>query len=54
MTDPVNVAIFITISAAVIGMFFRIEHRLTKVETTLAFIKDNLNGCRQTSEGHTK
>ena len=43
-----------TAGAAVIGMFIRIEHRLTKVETKLCFIKENILGCQQSSEDPTK
>ena len=48
--DPITIGISITIGAAVIGMFFRIEHRLTKVETTLHFIQENITGCQPHSD----
>ena len=52
--DPLTVGISVTIGAAVIGMFFRIEHRLTKVETTLAFIQEHMTGCQPTSDENMK
>ena len=52
--DPFTIGISITIGAAVIGMFFRIEHRLTKVETTLTFIQEHMNGCQPTLEDPTE
>ncbi len=52
--DPFTIGISVTIGGAIVCMFIRIEHRLTKVETTLAFIKGNMNGCQPTSEEDTK
>ena len=52
--DPFSLGIFITIGAAVVGMFIRIEHRLTKVETSLTYIQENMTGCPPTSEEPTK
>ena len=52
--DPFQTGLFIAIGGAVIGMFFRIEHRLTKVETIVEDIKEHLPGCPQTSEENTK
>jgi len=52
--DPFTVGISVTIGAAVIGMFIRIEHRLTKVETKIDFIQDNMNGCQPHSDENTK
>lgn len=54
MIDPFSIGIFITVGAAVVGMFFRIEHRLTKVETTLAFIQEHMTGCQPTLDKNTK
>ena len=51
--DPFALGIFITIGAAVVGMFIRIEHRLTKVETTIEYIKDNISGCQQPLDKNT-
>ena len=48
MTDPFSIGVFITIGAAIVGMFVRIEHRVTKVETTLEFILRNVTGCPPT------
>ena len=45
---------FMAAGAAIIGMFIRIEHRLTKVETKIDFIQENIIGCQQSSEGPTK
>ena len=52
--EPFTVGISVTIGAAVIGMFIRIEHRLTKVETKLDFIQQAIPGCQQPSETDTK
>lgn len=52
--DPFQAGLFITIGAAVVGMFLRIEHRITKVETTLTFIQRSMTGCQPTLEDHTK
>ena len=51
--DPFQTGLFITIGAAIVGMFIRIEHRLTKVETTVIDIKEHMSGCPPTSEDHT-
>ena len=48
--DPFTIGISVTVSAAVIGMFIRIEHRLTKVETTLFYIQEHMTGCQPTSD----
>lgn len=52
--NPSQIKISITIGGAVIGMFIRIEHRLTKVETKLNFIQENIIGCQPPSEENTK
>jgi len=52
--DPFTIGISVTIGAAVIGMFIRIEHRLTKVETTLNFIQENISGCQPTLDENMK
>ena len=52
--DPFQTGLFITIGAAIVGMFIRIEHRLTKVETIVEHIKEHTPGCPQTSEENTK
>ena len=54
ITDIITTGILSTAGAAIIGMFIRIEHRLTKVETKLDFIQWNLTGCQQPSEDDTK
>jgi len=52
--DPFTIGISVTIGGAIVGMFIRIEHRLTKVETMLTFIQENIIGCQQPSEESTK
>lgn len=52
--DIFSSALFITIGAAVVSMFLRIENRLTKVETTLAFIQEHMSGCQPPLENPTK
>ena len=52
--EPFTIGISVTIGAAVIGMFIRIEHRLTKVETKIDFIQENIIGCQQPLETDTK
>ncbi|MDP1710656.1 MAG: hypothetical protein Q8L46_01825 [candidate division WWE3 bacterium] len=54
MLDPIETGLFLTVGAAVVGMFFRIEHRLTKVETTVTHIKEHMSGCQPSSEDVTK
>lgn len=54
MTDPVDLAFVAAIGGAVVGMFLRIEHRLTKVETTVLDIKEHIDKCPPPSEGPTK
>ena len=45
MTDPITSGLLIAAAAGVVGMFLRIEHRLTKVETTVTHIKEHMNKC---------
>ena len=52
--DPFTIGIFVTIGSAIVGMFIRIEHRLTKVETKIDFIQENIIGCQQPLETNTK
>ena len=54
MMEIITTGTLITAGAAIIGMFIRIEHRLTKVETKLDFIQENITGCQQPSEDPTK
>ena len=53
MTDPITTGLIITAAAGVIGMFLRIEHRLTKVETTVEYIKENIAGCQPPLDKNT-
>lgn len=52
--DPFQTGLFVTIGAAIVGMFIRIEHRLTQVETTVTHIKEHMTGCQPTLEEPTK
>ena len=54
MTDPITTGLLITAAAGIIGMFIRIEHRLTKVETTVDYIKENISGCQPPLDNATK
>lgn len=53
MTDPLSTGLLIAAAAGVVGMFLRIEHRLTKVETTVHFIKENMTACQPPSDNDT-
>ena len=53
MTDPITAGLLIAAAVGVIGMFIRIEHRLTKVETTVHFIKENMTGCQPPLDNDT-
>ena len=50
--DPFTIGISLTIGGAIVGMFIRIEHRLTKVETTLTYIQEHMTECQPPSEDH--
>ena len=54
MTDPITTGLLITAAAGIIGMFLRIEHRLTKVETTVTHIKEHMTGCQPPLDLDTK
>ena len=54
MIDTIMSGILTIAGTAIIGMFIRIEHRLTKVETTISFIKENIIRCQQPLEDPTK
>ena len=47
--DTFTTGIAIAVGAAIVGMFFRIEHRLTTLETTLSYIVRSLPQCQQHS-----
>jgi hypothetical protein len=51
--DPFNMGISVTIGVAVVGMFLRIEHRLTTVETKIDNLEGKITGCQPTSEENT-
>lgn len=51
--DPVTTGLLIAAAGGIVALFIRIEHRLTKVETSLTFILENLPGCQQHSEDPT-
>lgn len=53
MTDPLSTGLLIAAAAGIIGMFIRIEHRLTKVETTIHFIKEHISGCQPPLDNDT-
>lgn len=54
MIDPFSAGVFLTTAAGIIGMFIRIESRLTKLETTIKYIKENMKGCQPTLDDPTK
>ena len=54
MTDPITSGLLIAAAAGVVGMFLRIEHRLTKVETTVTHIKEHMTECQPPSDLDTK
>lgn len=51
--DMITTGILTAAGAAIIGMFFRIEHRLTRVETQLDHIREKMTGCQQPLETNT-
>ena len=53
MTDPITSGLLIAAAAGIVGMFLRIEHRLTKVETTLTYIQENITQCQPPSGKNT-
>lgn len=46
MVDYFSIGIYITVGAAVIALFLRIENRITRVETSIDFIKANCVKCQ--------
>ena len=54
MYEPLTTGFLITAAVGIIGMFFRIEHRLTKVETTVTHIKEHMIGCQPPLDDATK
>lgn len=54
MADPLTTGLLIAAAAGVVGMFIRIEHRLTKVETTVTHIREHLTGCQPPLGASTK
>jgi uncharacterized membrane protein YqgA involved in biofilm formation len=52
--DPFAFGLFVTIGGAVIGMFIRIEHRLTKLETKVDAIQGCFPACQPPLEDDTK
>jgi len=52
--DPFTLGISVTIGSAIIGMFMRIEHRLTKLETKVDSIQGCLPACQPPSDTDTK
>lgn len=54
MTDPIEIGFAFAIGSGIIGMFLRIEHRLTKLETKLDNIEENITGCQPPLENPMK
>jgi hypothetical protein len=53
MIDPFSAGIYLTTAAGIIAMFIRIENRITRLETTLKFIQENMFRCQQPSDKPT-
>jgi uncharacterized membrane protein YqgA involved in biofilm formation len=45
MADPLTAGLLIAAAGGVVGLFIRIEHRLTRVETTLEVLLKRENKC---------
>lgn len=52
--DPLTSGLLIAAAGGVVGMFIRIEYRLTRVETRLEILLEKRPQCQPTLEGPMK